>query len=119
MRPTRMTQLVTITTPSLSTVDPKTGNEVPGALVEKQVRAYLAQRPPAELGSQFELNADQRTAVVLWTMLVPRGTVLTRDSTVTDESGRVLRVVGDPADRPAHAPKFRAAALRFVSDLGV
>lgn len=118
MRPSLMTQPVTISTPTAPTTDPVSGNEKPGTPETHQVLVYLAQRPPAELGSQADLRAAQFTVVSLWTMLAPPGTLLSPESTVTDSLGRVFRVVGEPANRPALRPQFKAAALRLVSDMG-
>lgn len=114
----KMQQLVTISTPGSGTVvDPETGNERPAAPTTAQVRAYLAEKPVADIGGQIELLVNQNTVISLWTLLVPKGTALTSASTVTDEAGRRFEVVGQPADRPNHRPEFRAAALRLISDM--
>lgn len=113
----RMQHLVTIETPGSPYVDPETGNSRPGLPTTAQTRAYLSQRPVADIGSQIELLATQSTTVSLWTLLVPKGTVLTADSRVTDENGHRFEVAGEPANRPTHRPQFRAAALRLISDM--
>ena len=113
----RMPHTVTVSTPGSIVVDPVTRNEVPGPPVLVTTRAYLAQRTPTELGAQVELAAEQYTVVSLWTLLVPLSVTLTSRSTVTDQSGRRFAVVGEPASRPDRRPRWKAAALRLVSDL--
>lgn len=112
-----MRQSVTIRTPGPPTQDPVSGNEVPGAVQVVPSRAYLSQSPVGDIGSQLEILATQNTTISLWTLLVPKGTVLTSASIVDDSSGRRFQVVGQPADRPNRHPQFRAAALRLISDL--
>lgn len=100
------------------TVDPVTGNERPGSpVVQYEVPARLSQSPVANVGSQVELLANQQTTISLWTVLVGRDTSLASNSTVIDEQGRVFRVEGAVADRPAHRPTFKAAAARLISDM--
>ena len=79
--------------------------------------AYLEQAPVTEAGGRQEFRDDQGTVISAWTLLVLAPCTLTSESTVTDSQGRQYRVVGDVADRPHHRPKFRAAALRLISDL--
>lgn len=81
------------------------------------VRARISQSPVANVGSQVELLATQHTVISFWTVIVPAGTVMTSQSTVTDEDGRKFAVTGDVADRPNHRPQFRAAAMRLISDM--
>lgn len=122
---------VRISTPPASTkpptVDPVTGNETPGTPVTVTGMAWLAQRPTGVLAAAAELNASQNTTISLATILVPAGTVLTKDSTVEDvdgvvngEVGAKYVVEGKPANRYSGARReivFRAAALRLVSDM--
>jgi hypothetical protein len=116
MRP-RFPQTVEITTPGPPTVDPLTGNQVPGMPTVETARARISQSPVANVGSQFELLAEQNTVISLWTLIVPAGTLITSQSTVLDEQGRKFSVEGDIADRPTHRPVFRAAAARLISDM--
>lgn len=113
----RMPNQITIRTPGSPVVDPETGNSRPGLPTTATTRAYLSQRPVADVGSQIELLASQQTTITLWTVIVPRGTVLTSASTFTDEQGRGFAVTGEPADRPNRRPQFRAAAARLISDM--
>ncbi|MGB3443887.1 MAG: hypothetical protein WBA97_34550 [Actinophytocola sp.] len=120
-----------ITTPGPQTdpptVDPETGNEVLPPPVTRSGMAWMAQRPTGVLAAAAELNAGQNTTISLATILVPIGTVLTKDSTVEDvdgvvggEPGAKYVVEGKPADRYSgarHQKVFRAAALRLISDL--
>lgn len=109
------------------TVDPETGNEVTPPPVTRPGMAWLAQRPTGVLAAAAELNGTQNTTISLATILVPVGTILTKDSTVEDvdgvvggEPGAKYVVEGKPADRYSgvrHQTVFRAAALRLVSDL--
>lgn len=122
---------VRITTPGPQTVpptvDPETGNEVTPPPVTREETAWMAQRPTGVLAAAAELNAGQNTTISLATILVPPGTVLTKDSTVEDvdgvvggEPGATYVVEGKPADRYSGARRqivFRAAALRLISDL--
>lgn|SRR5262245_16121655 len=108
---------VTVRTPSPPTVDPASGNEVPGPETVTTTRAWLSQRSTVDLGSQIELLGTQSTVVSLWTLLIPLSVPVTSASTVTDSSNRTFVVVGEPAARPDHRPQWRAAALRLVSDL--
>ena len=117
MRP-NLPQRVTISTPGPPTQDPVSGNERPGApVVQHEVPARISQSPVANVGSQVELLASQTTVISMWTVLVGRDTPLSSNSTVTDEQGRVFRIEGAVADRPAHRPTFRAAAARLISDM--
>ncbi len=117
MRP-NLPSRVTIETPGPLTPDPVTGNERPGpSTFQYEVPARLSQAPVANVGGQVELLVNQQTTVSMWTVLVPKGTVLTSSSIVTDEQGRKFRVEGAVADRPAHRPTFRAAAARLISDM--
>lgn len=116
MRP-RFPQTVEVSTPGPPTVDPVTGNERPGTPTVETVRARISQSPVANVGAQVELLASQHTVISFWTVLVPVGTVMTAQSTVTDEDGRKFAITGDVADRPNHRPMFRAAAARLISDM--
>lgn len=115
MRP-RFPQTVQITTPGPSTVN-SSGNQVPGTPTVETVQAWISQSPVANVGAQVELLAEQNTVISLWTVLVPKGTTLTSQSTVVDDAGRTFAVTGDVADRPNHKPVFRAAAARLISDM--
>lgn len=117
---------VRISTPGTPTVDPVSGNEVPGPATVVETTAWLAQRPVSVLGSAAELNGTQTTTISLATGLFRAGETLTADSTVEDVSGivtgqpAVYRVEGQPADRYSGVGRrvtFRAAALQLVSDL--
>jgi hypothetical protein len=110
---------VTLRTPGPPETDPDTGNETPGAVVETPSRAYLAQRPVANLSSSIEDEAGRDTVTSLYTLLVPAGSPLTAKTTVVDEHGHQYEVEGDPAPRRGLARKvlFIAAALRRTSDL--
>lgn len=67
-------------------------------------------------GGRTELRAAQATTTTPATVMVPAGTVLTSESTVFDpETGRWYQVLGEPADR-GRPVRFRAAALRRISD---
>lgn len=116
MRP-RFPQTVEISTPGPATEDPVTGDETPGPATVVTSLARISQSPVANLGSQVELLAEQNTVISFWTVLVPAGTPMTSQSTVTDEDGRRFRITGDVADRPHHRPQFRAAAARLISDM--
>lgn len=108
---------MTIETPTL-TVNPETGNEIPGTPQRQfNVPARLSQAPVANVGGQVELLSTQQTTISMWTVLVGRETVLTSSSVVTDGQGRKFRIEGAVADRPAHRPTFRAAAARLISDM--
>jgi hypothetical protein len=100
------------------TVSPDTGNDIPGP-VDRQfnVPARLSQSPVANVGSQVELLANQKTAISTWVVLVGKSTTLTSDSVVIDGQGRKFRIEGAVADRPAHRPTFKAAAARLISDM--
>lgn len=116
MRP-RFPQTVEISTPGPSTGDPVSGNQVLGSPTVETVRARISQSPVANVGAQVELLASQNTVISVWTVIVPPGTLMTAQSTVTDEDGRKFAVMGDVADRPNHKPLFRAAAARLISDM--
>lgn len=118
MRP-RFPSRVTLRTPSSSSSDPDTGNPIPGGIVETTCRAYLAQRPVANLSSAIEDNARQTTTVSLYTLLVPPGTPVSSATQVVDEAGELYEVEGDPAPRRGLGRQvlYIAAALRRVSDL--
>lgn len=117
---------VVITTPGVPTIDPVTGNELPGTPTVVETTAYLAQRPVAEVAGSSELKAQQHTTVSSYTMLARPGTVLTDDSDVTDVDGVLdapgLRyaVGGRPATRNSLLHRktvYRAASLKLISDL--
>ena len=55
--PPPMPRTVTISTPGPLTPDPVTGNERPGAPPTATVKAWLSQRPVADVGSPVELLA--------------------------------------------------------------
>lgn len=112
-----MTKPVTVSTPGPSTGDPVTGNDTPGPLVSQETLAWLSQNSVVETGAQIELNAVQDTTISLWTFLCPLGVPLTSKSTVTDVDGRKFVVVGQPAQRPDHRPRWQAASLRLISDM--
>ena len=116
MKP-RFPSTVLISTPGPSTVDPVTGNPVPGTATVVSSPARISQAPVANVGSQVELLAEQNTVISLWTVMVPAGTVMRSDSTVTDDLGRRFTITGEVADRPHHRPQFRAAAARLISDM--
>lgn len=113
----RMSDRVVVSTPGPANVNPETGNPTPGPVTAVSTKAYLSQRPVADVGSQVELLATQHTTITLWTLIVPKGTLLTSESWVTDSAGSRYAVVGVPADRPKRRPRFRAAALRLISDM--
>lgn len=71
----------------------------------------------ANVGSQVELLANQKTTISMWTILVDRSTPLSFDSIVTDELGQKFRIEGAVALRPKHRPTFKAAAARLISDM--
>lgn len=115
--PPKYPETVTVATPLPPTVDPATGLETTPPPHVANVAARLSQQAVATVGSQVEQMAAQATVISLWTLLVPPGTTLTPLSTVRDSLGRTFEVTGDVADRPNHAPQFRAAAVRLISDL--
>lgn len=94
-----------------------THNELPGAPTVLQTRAYLAARPVTELRSQFEVTAGQNTTVSMFDLLLPAGTPIQSNSSVTDEAGLDYVVMGRPVSRPHRNPVFVAASLRLISDL--
>jgi hypothetical protein len=99
-------------------VDPVSGNERPGPpTLQYEVPARLSQSPVANVGSQVELLASQKTTISMWTVLVDRSTPLFSDSIVTDELGQKFRIEGAVALRPKHRPTFKAAAARLISDM--
>ena len=117
MRP-RFPQTLEISTPGPSTVDPVTGNEVPGAPIVETGPGRISQSPVANVGSQIELLAQQDTVISIWSVLVPPWRTMTSRSTVTDvETGRKFAIAGDVAGRPDHKPIFLAAAARLISDM--
>lgn len=114
MKP-KFTQTVEITTPGpVTLVD---GLPIPGPSTVETSPARISQGAVANVGAQIELLAEQDTTISLWTILVPRGQLLTSKSTVVDDTGRKFSIVGDVADRPNHKPLFRAAAARLISDM--
>lgn len=118
MRP-RFPRTVTVRTPSPPSVDPATGNAVPGPPVEVVTPAYLAQQSTVVLSAYVELKGRQDTTISLFTLLVPPDVVLTDESQVIDEQGRVYRINGSPAERRGLRQRvlFRAASMHLVSDL--
>lgn len=117
MRPS-MPNRVTIETPTPSSVDPDSGDLVPGAVTTlHEVPARLSQDPVTNVGSQVDLLASQQTVISMWKIHVHKDIPLTSDSVVTDEQGRKFRIEGAVADRPNHRPQFRVAAARLISDL--
>lgn len=118
MRP-RFPRTVTVRTPSPSSVDPATGNTVPGTPVDVSTPAYLAQQSVSVLSSYVEINGRQDTTISLFTLLVPPDVVLTDKSQVIDEQGNVYRINGSPAERRGLGRRvlFRAASMHLVSDL--
>lgn len=117
---------VVISTPGPPRTDPVTRNDLPGTPTTVAARAYLAQSPVGEVTGSSELNAQQHTTLSRYTMLVPPGTVLTADSTVTDVDGVLdapglrYEVVGRPAKRSSLLQRravFVAASLKLISDL--
>lgn len=117
MRP-RLPQLMTFTTPGPSTVDPVSGNLVPGPPTVETGRVRISQAAVANVGSQFELMAGQHTVISMWTVLIEvPGPVVTSETVGVDDRGRKFAMTGDVADRPNHKPVFRAAAARLISDM--
>jgi hypothetical protein len=117
MRP-RFPEPVTLRTPGAATSDPDTGNPRPGPTIVEESQARISQSPVANIGSQVELLATQDTTISFWTIQTPPETsaTMTSKTEVEDSRGRVFHIVGDVADRPNHRPKFRAAAMRLISD---
>jgi hypothetical protein len=116
----RLTTRVELHNPGPVTVSPETGNPVAGDPVVTSVRAYVAQRPVANLASAIEMRGVQDTVVGLFTLLVPPGSPLYSDTTVVDADGRRYVVEGEPADRRntrSRGVVYRAVALRLISDL--
>lgn len=118
--PPRLSQRVKIHNPGPGTIDPISGNPVPGAPVVRRVSAYLSQRPVENLSSAIELNGEQTTVMSLWTLLVAPHTDLRPDSVIEDAFGHKYEVEGDPAERGraigAGRVIYIAAALRRISD---
>lgn len=112
-----MTTQVTVETPGPPVVDPATGNVIPGPSTSEETLAWLSQNSVVETGAQIELNAAQDTTISLWTFLCPLTVPITSKSTVVDGDGRKFVVVGQPAQRPDHRPRWRAASLRMISDM--
>ena len=117
---------VVISTPGPPRTDPVTRNQLPGIPLAVPSRANLAQAPVAEVSGTTEINVAQHTTLSRYTMLVPAGTVLTSDSTVTDVDGALdapglrYEVVGRPAKRFSLMRRrvvYVAASLKLVSDL--
>lgn len=93
---------------------------MPGPPVDTPSRAYLAQRPVANLSSAIEDNAGRDTVASLYTLLVPPGAPLTSKTVVIDADGHRYEVEGDPAVRRSPFSRgavYVAAALRRTSDL--
>lgn len=118
MRP-RFPRTVTVRTPGPASVDPDTGNVVPGAPVEQTTRAYLSQQSVAVLSSYVEITGRQNTTIATYTLLVPPDVPLTSQSEVVDEGGQVYRINGRAAERYSFGRRvlFRAASMHLVSDL--
>ncbi len=114
-----MPRTVTVLTPGAASVDPDTGNALPGSFVGQVTRAYLAQLPVVQLSGQVELIAAQDTAISTYTLLVPPDVPITAASEVVDEDQFRYRVIGEPADRRGLGTQvlFRAAVLHRISDL--
>lgn len=118
MRP-KFPRTVTVRTPSPPSVDPDTGNSVPGVPGEVVTRAYLSQQSVSVLSSYVEINGQQDTTISLFTLLVPADVALSDKSQVVDEQGRTYRINGSPAERRGLGNRvmFRAASMHLVSDL--
>ena len=68
MRP-RFPRTVLVRTPAPASVDPDSGNELPGPLVETSTAAYLAQSSTTVLSAAVELAARQDTTIATYTHL--------------------------------------------------
>lgn len=114
-----MPRTVTVATPAPPSVDPDTGNDIPGAFEETETRAYLSQLPVAQLSSQIEMVAAQSTVISSYTLIVPASVPLSASSEVVDEDGVRYRVIGQPAQRRGLGRQvlFQAAAVHRISDL--
>lgn len=112
-----MTQSVTVTTPGVRTVDPTNGNELVAVALVQPTMAWLMQKSLIHLATQIELSAAQNTTIGMFAFLCPLSIELTSASTVTDDAGQKYVVVGQPAKRPDHRPRWRAADLRMISDM--
>lgn len=116
--PPTMPHRVTITTTLPPEVDPATGKQVtPPPAVAAGVRARLSRTPIANSSDSDENNSGQGTTLSDWTVLLPAGTAVTSGSRLTDATGRTFEVIGEPAKRPDHRPRFIAAAVRLISDM--
>lgn len=109
-----------VRTPAPASVDPDSGNELPGELVETSTAAYLAQSSTTVLSAAVELAARQDTTIATYTLLVPASVPLTSKSQVVDvATGDVYAVTGRPAPRRGLGRRvlFQAASLHLISDL--
>jgi hypothetical protein len=115
----RFPHRVTVRHPGPASTDQASGNARPGATVERETRAYLAQKSTTVLSASAELAAAQDTTIATYSLLVPPDVELTAKSEIVDESGAVYSVVGQPADRRGLGARvlFRAATLHLTSDL--
>ena len=122
----RFPHRVVISTPGPPRVDPVTRNLLPGTPTTVATKAYLAQNPVAEVTGGSELAVEQHTTLSRYTLLLPAGTTLTADSTVTDVDGAVdapgltYAVTGRPATRTSLRQRrkvYVAATLKLISDL--
>lgn len=115
----RMPRTVTVRTPGAPSVDPDSGNTVPGAVTSTVTMAYLSQQSVAVLSAAVEMTAQQDTTISTYTLIVPASVALSSASEVTDEDGNVYRVTGQPAERRGLRRRvlFRAAAMHRISDL--
>ena len=84
-----------------------------------QARAYLAQRPVANISQVSEQLAQQHTVTSQYTLLVPPGTPISAATRVVDTDGVIYEVEGEPAVRRDLNGRvsFIAAAMRRLSDL--
>lgn len=112
-------QLVTITTPAATVLDPITGNELAAGPASVQSRAFIAQDNTASVGRGIEKSAEQDTTISIYTMLFPPGTPVTEKSRIIDDQGLVYQVIGRPAARSglATGTAFIACQARLISDL--
>jgi hypothetical protein len=114
-----MPRTVTVRTPGPPSVDPDSGNTVPGPVVRTVTRAYLSQQSVAVLSASTETAGRQDTTISSYTLIVPASVALNEKSQVVDEDGHVYRVNGQPAERRALGRRvlFRAAAMHRITDL--
>lgn len=110
---------VTVRTPGPPSVDPDTGNTVPGPITSTTTRAYLSQQSTSVLSSYVEILGRQDTTISSFTLLVPPDVPLQSDSQIVDETGLIYRINGSPAERRGLGQRvvFKAASMHLVSDL--